>query len=102
MNIRKRLVLPKLKRNKPKKNRPGIKTRTIFKIKKWHGGLSERQKNFIDFIVFVFEYGIFINLILYGIFNISITIQSIVAWGLLYYFISYEFRAIYDGWKEGR
>lgn len=57
---------------------------------------SEAMQRFVTFSGYVLEYGILINLILYGVFNFSVSIQSIIGWGILWYFIKYETKDIID------
>ena len=69
------------------------------RIIRFYNRLSGSYKNLIQFIGFVLEYGILINIILYGVFGISVTVQSIFGWGILWYFIKHESKDIVDTWR---
>jgi len=63
------------------------------KMKKIFSFLAKQKELFInikDFLLTVVGFGLIINLMLFGIFNLTFSFVSFIAYGILYYFIDTE------------
>jgi len=56
-------------------------------------------RRILDFIRFILEYGALISIIMYGLFRVDIDAWRLLGFGIIYYFIMYEAKAIYSYWK---
>ena len=74
--------------------------RLLVRVKVFYNKLPEPVKNLLEFLEFVIEYGILISTVMYFIFMQDINLGKLVAYGIVYYFIVYEVRAIIRMWKS--
>jgi len=76
-----------------------LKIRIVRRYNRLSPRTKELIENLYSFLYFVIEYGILINVVLYGVFNIPVTIKSIFGWGVLWYFIKYELKSVHRIWR---
>ena len=73
--------------------------RLRYKLHVFYNKLPKSVKSFLDFFRFITEYGILISIMMAGVFNVEFSILRLYGFGLAYYFIMYEVRAVINAWR---
>ena len=88
-NIRKDWVFEKkIKENKKKSNQKRFVFKTKFKEK--IDKYKDKISGFLNFIFFIFGYGLIINYMLWGLFLLEFNIITLFAYGIFAYFVREE------------
>jgi hypothetical protein len=72
----------------------------IKKIYEKYKKLPVFERNVVDFIRFIVEYGTLLSIVAYGVLGVNIDIWRFFGLGITYYFIMYEAKAVYSYWKS--